>query len=57
MEKPPDPIENIHPTPERRQTEIGLSPLRRLLKKSFGIEDIVITIKFSHNISWPNLTF
>jgi hypothetical protein len=29
----------------------------RLLKKCFGIEDVVIALKFSHNISWPNLTF
>src|SRR5215471_3485239 len=28
MEKPPDPIENIHPAPEGRQTNLGLSPLR-----------------------------
>jgi hypothetical protein len=29
----------------------------RLLKKCFGIEDIVVSVKFRHNISWLNLTF
>jgi len=28
VEKPPGAIENIHPAPEGRQTEAGLSPLR-----------------------------